>query len=426
MKTAKQVVPSRLGNQHAHKEREAAPSQEAAQQAEVNIGTVGQVDHGKTSLVQAITGKWTDTHSEEIKKGISIRLGYADAVFYKCSSAKGSEAYNSTGKCPEGTGNAEQLRKVSFVDAPGHETLMATMLSGAALMHGAVLVIAANEKCPQPRTTEHLMALNIAGVKNVVVAQNKIDLVDKKRAMESMDEIKAFLKEYGYGNAPVIPVSANLRLNIDMLTETIEKHIPSPNPGKSKDFKMYVVRSFDVNKPGTKPEDIVGGVLGGSIVSGSVKVGDNIEISPGIDGKPIQTEVVSLGVEGGKLSEAHAGGLIAVGTKLDPFFTKNDEMRGQLVARPGMLPNPVNSVRMEVTPLERLLLDKKEGELRVNDHVVLSIGTATIIGQVARQTGKTEFEFRLKTPVVVEKGMQVAISKKETTGWRLRAYGICR
>ncbi len=398
----------------------------AAQQAEVNIGMVGHVDHGKSSLVLTLTGKWTDTHSEEIKKGISIRLGYADTTFYMCDLAKGSEAYNCTGECAEGMGKPIALRRVSFVDAPGHETLMATMLSGAALMQGAVLVIAANEKCPQPSTAEHLLALSIAGVKNIVVAQNKIDLVDRRRALENLGEIQKFLKDYGYENAPIVPISANLKLNIDMLIEEIEKTLPSPKLEKSKDFRMHVVRSFDVNKPGTSPEDIRGGVIGGSIITGTLKVGEKIEISPGDNGKPMQTEVVSLGVEGGRLEEAGAGGLIAVGTTLDPFYTKNDEMRGQLVARLGVLPAPVTLVRMEVKPLERLLVDKKGGELKVNDLVVLAVGTTTAIGQVSRLAGKGELEFRLRTPVIVEKGMQVAISKKETTGWRLRAYGICK
>ena len=189
---------------------------------------------------------------------------------------------------------------------------------------------------------------------------------------------------------------------------------------------MHIVRSFDVNKPGAKPEEIQGGVLGGSIITGSLKIGDKIEISPGIEGKPLQAEVVSLGVEGGRLEEAHAGGLIAIGTKLDPYFTKNDEMRGQVAARPGELPAPVTLVRMEVRPLERLIIDKKDGALKVNDFVVLAIGTATAIGQVIRMSGKNEFEFRLRSPVVVEKGAQVAISKKEASGWRLRAYGICK
>ncbi|HIH09152.1 MAG TPA: translation initiation factor IF-2 subunit gamma [Candidatus Diapherotrites archaeon] len=393
-------------------------------QAEVNIGTIGHVDHGKTSLVASLTGKWADTHSEEIKKGISIRLGYADATFYRCPNAGGPEGYTTKSRCADGS-DAIALRRVSFVDSPGHETLMATMLSGAALMDGAILVIAANEKCPQPSTAEHLMALGIVGVRNVVVAQNKIDLVDSKRAKESYAEIRAFLKQYGYEDAPIIPIAANLNVNIDLLIEAIEQHIPTPKHDTSKEFRMFVVRSFDVNKPGTKPEDIRGGVLGGSITSGMLRVGDTIEIGPGIDGKPVETKVVSLGVEGGRITQARPGGLIAVGTTLDPFYTKNDEMRGQVVGKPGTLPAPATIVRLEVKPIERLI-DKGSGELKVNDFVVLAVGSSTVVGQVARQAGKDEFEMRLKSPVVIGKGERVAVSKREHTGWRLRAYGICK
>ncbi len=387
-------------------------------------GMGGLVSHN-TSLVKTLTGKWADTHSEEIKQGISIRIGYADTTFYKCDLAKGSEGYNSKGECSPGMGRAVPLRRVSFVDAPGHETLMATMLSGAALMDGAVLVIAANEKCPQPSTAEHLMALGIGGVKNVVVAQNKIDLVDAKRAKESYMEIAAFLKQYGYGNSPIIPIAANLNLNIDLLIEAIEHQIPTPKRDSSKELRMFVVRSFDVNKPGAKPSEIMGGVIGGSIISGALKAGDKIEISPGIEGVPVETTVLSLGVEGGRLEEVHAGGLIAVGTALDPFFTKNDEMRGQVVAKHGAMPKPVTNVRLEVKAIERLV-GEKGTELKANDFVVLAVATSTVVGQVVRQSGKGEFEIALRGPAVIEKGQKVAISKREASGWRLRAYGVCK
>ncbi|MCQ2071013.1 MAG: GTP-binding protein, partial [archaeon] len=133
-------------------------------QPEINIGMIGHVDHGKTTLTKALSGEWTDRHSEEIKRGISIRLGYADVAFYKCPVCQGSEAFCTKKECPKCGAETEFLRAVSFVDAPGHETLMATMLSGAALMDGALLLVAANERCPQPQTKEHLMALSIIGI----------------------------------------------------------------------------------------------------------------------------------------------------------------------------------------------------------------------------------------------------------------------
>ena len=143
----------------------------------VNIGVVGHVDHGKTTLVNALTGTWTDRHSEEVKRGISIRLGYADATFYRCDKCEGAGAFSTHSECPACGGTGTPFRSISFVDAPGHETLMATMLSGSALMDGAMLVIAASEKCPQPQTKEHLMALELVGIKKIVIVQSKICLL---------------------------------------------------------------------------------------------------------------------------------------------------------------------------------------------------------------------------------------------------------
>src|SRR3989344_2247994 len=117
-------------------------------QPELNIALVGHVDHGKTTLTERLSGKLTDTHSEELKRGITIRLGYADTIFRKCTKCKGTDAYTTKDKCPNCGAATEFVRKVSFIDAPGHESLMATMLYGATIMDGALLLVAANESCP--------------------------------------------------------------------------------------------------------------------------------------------------------------------------------------------------------------------------------------------------------------------------------------
>ncbi|MDD5148009.1 MAG: translation initiation factor IF-2 subunit gamma [Candidatus ainarchaeum sp.] len=386
----------------------------------MNIGMVGHVDHGKTSLTQALTGKWTETHSEELKRGISIRLGYADTTFYKCPRCKGSEAYTIKPACTACNSKAEKLRTVSFVDAPGHETLLTTMLSGAALMQGAVLVIAANEPCPQPQTTEHLVALKIAGIKNIVVAQNKIDLADKKQALENQRQIKEFLKANGFENAPIVPVAAHLGINVDLLIEAIEKTIPTPSFEKNKPLKAYCIRSFDVNKPGIEINDLKGGVIGGSIIEGMIKIGDTVEITPGIEGKPMQTTVKSLNCAAGKLNEAGPGGLIGIGTTLDPSLTQNDRMRGQVIAQPGLMPLPTKKVFLKMTFIERLIanVDKR---VRTNDVLVLTVGAMTALGTMIKEKGSV-LEIDLKTPAVIEKGEKIAVSRKEGGRWRLIGY----
>ncbi|MCX6798780.1 MAG: translation initiation factor IF-2 subunit gamma [Candidatus Diapherotrites archaeon] len=383
---------------------------------------VGHVDHGKTSLTFAITGKWTDTHSEELKRGISIRLGYADATFYKCEQCEGSEAYTNKAVCPNCGKKATLLRRVSFVDAPGHETLMATMLSGAALMNGAILVIAANEQCPQPQTEEHLMAIKIAGIENLIVAQNKIDLVDKAQALENGKQIAMLLEKYGYKNVPIIPIAATFSTNLDMLIEAIERHIPTPHFDTQSPLLMYCARSFDVNKPGTTPEKIVGGIVGGSIVQGKVKVGDEIAISPGVDGREIKTRVKSLSCVGGQLQEARPGGLVAAGTGLDPTLTQNDRMRGQVITNPGSLPQSVDKLQLQVSYFERLLAGT-EKKIATNDTVVLTVGTMSVVGVVTGMQGN-KINISLKGKAVVLPKQKIAISTKDSGRWRLVAYAV--
>jgi translation initiation factor 2 subunit 3 len=403
-------------------------------QPETNIGMIGHVDHGKTMLTKALTGEWTDRHSEEVKRGISIRLGYADVAFYKCKNCDEPQCYTNQPTCPKCGGECELLRSVSFVDAPGHETLMATMLSGAAIMNGALLLIAANEKCPQPQTREHLMALSIIGVDRVVVVQNKIDIVSKEEAMQNYGEIQQFIKGTIAETAPIIPISAHHDVNIDTLIKTIEEKIPTPKWDKSKPARMYVARSFDVNVPGTKIDKLKGGVIGGSLIQGKLKAGDEIEIRPGrkvesgrgSSWEPILTKVRSLFAGGLALSEATPGGLIAIGTGLDPAFTKSDSLVGRLAGVPGTLPEIHNSLTIRTELMKRVVGTASElavDNLKTNEPLMLSVGTATTVGVVT--SGRAESaEIGLKIPVCTEKGQRIAISRRVAGKWRLIGYGV--
>ena len=270
-------------------------------QPEVNIGLVGHVDHGKTTLVQALSGEWTDQHSEEMKRGISIRLGYADATFRECPELEAPERYTVDEECPDGSGS-EHLRTVSFVDAPGHETLMATMLSGAAIMDGAVLVVGADEPVPQAQTEEHLMALDSIGIDSIVVAQNKVDLVDREQAMANYEEIQAFVEGTVAEGAPIVPTSAQQAVNVDLLIEEVESEIPTPDRDPEADARLRVARSFDINRPGATREELTGGVLGGSLSRGRLAEGEEVRIKPGreieeggeAEYRPVEATVRSL------------------------------------------------------------------------------------------------------------------------------------
>ncbi len=390
---------------------------------EVNIGVVGHVSHGKTTLVEAITGKLTLQHSEELKRGITIKLGYADATIYKC---KNCGKYSTSPKCPYCFSDTEPQRTVSFVDAPGHETLMATVLTGTALMDGAILVIAANEKCPQPQTEEHLRALEVAGIKNVIVVQNKIDIVDEKRAEESYNEIKEFLKGTSIENAPIIPVSAQQKVNIDVLLEAIQEFIPTPKRDPNKEPLMLVARSFDINKPGTEPEKLKGGVLGGSIVQGIFRVGDEIEIRPGFreSGKyiPLKTKIVGLQKAGKNLKEAGPGGLLGMMTSLDPYLTKSDSLAGNIVGLPGKMPEEFNEIEIEYHPLERVVGIGKVEPLKVGEALLINAWTIRSLGIVKSMGEKLKLE--LKIPICIKRKERITISRRIEGRWRLIGYGV--
>ena len=199
-------------------------------------------------------------HSEELKRGITIKLGYADLPIYKCPTCPSPKNYSTKPVCTVCGEQGEFVRAISFVDAPGHEALMATMLSGAAIMDGAILVIAADEPCPQPQTREHLAAAEVIGIKNIIIVQNKIDIVDERRA-QSYQEIKNFIKGTMAENAPIIPISAQRGINIDVLLNAIQEDNSHPKRDDTKPPFMYIIRSFDVNKPGTTIEEMEGGSL---------------------------------------------------------------------------------------------------------------------------------------------------------------------
>ena len=398
-------------------------------QPEVNIGLVGHVDHGKTTLVQALSGEWTDQHSEEMKRGISIRLGYADTTFRRCPGDP-PDCYTVEETCPDGT-ESEEVRKISFVDAPGHETLMATMLSGASLMDGAVLVISADEPCPQPQTEEHLMALDIIGVENVVVAQNKVDLVSRDRAKESYDEIVDFVEGTVAEEAPVVPLSAQQEVNVDRLIEAVEEEIPTPERDPGADARMHVARSFDVNRPGTPIDSIKGGVLGGSLARGVLNVGDEVEVLPGSEVdeeyEPIETTVRSIMAGDEQVEEATPGGLLGVGTGLDPSLTKGDALAGQVAGKPGTLPPVHDEFTVGVDLLERVVGgDGDEVEdISTGEPLMLSVGTATTVGSVT-SARESECEVRLKRPVCAEEGSKMAINRRVGSRWRLIGVGTVR
>ena len=398
----------------------------------VNIGTAGHVDHGKTTLIQTLTGSWTSVHSQELKRGITIRVGYSDAAFYKCKNCEEPLGYSTTPKCNNCGDESDLSRVVSFVDSPGHESLMANMLSGSALMDGALLLVAANEKVPKPQTKEHLLALQTLGIQQIVIVQNKVDLLSYDEALTNYKDITKFVKGTHASKSPVIPISAQSGLNIDALIGSIESTIKTPSRDKKKDTVMHVLRSFDVNKPGTKIKEIKGGVIGGSLTEGIFNVGDEIEIKPGILNEkkktyePLLTEITSLGTAAGIVDSVKPGGLVAIGTKLDPSMTRSDSFIGSVIGKPGTLPENSTQLKLDVNLFDSAVgttEDIKVQPIQSGELLRLNIGTAPVLGKVTKIKSKI-IEIELRRPACIFEGGNVAISRRITDRWRLIGAGI--
>ena len=398
----------------------------------VNLGTSGHVDHGKTTLVESITGVWTSGHSEELRRGITIKVGYADAAFYKCKNCPPPICYSTQPECKNCGQKSEFERVVSFVDSPGHESLMANMLSGAALMDGAILVTAANEKVPQPQTREHLLALQTLGIKQIVLVQNKVDLVSYEETIENYKQIKNFVKGSVADTAPIIPVSAQHKLNIDALIEAIQINIKTPERSKNSEPLMHVLRSFDINKPGLPIGEVKGGVIGGSLIQGDFETGDEIEIRPGLydekKGKydPIMSKISSLGTGAGIVQVVKPGGLVALGTTLDPYVVKSDSLIGSLVGLPNSLPPDIYDVTIELNLFETAVGTQelvKVDPIKIKESLRLNIGTAATLGTVTHVKDHT-VEIKLKKPVCMVSNNRVAISRRIADRWRLIGSGI--
>jgi len=388
---------------------------------ELNVGVVGHIDHGKTTLLSRLTGKFADTHSEELKRGITIKLGYAESTVFKC----GKEFSTKEEK------GCKPVRYLSFIDAPGHEMLMATMLSGAAIIDVAILVVAANEGI-KPQTREHFMALQAKKIKNVVIVQNKIDLVTKEQAKKNHEGIKQFIKGSIFEDAPIIPASAQQGINISNILEALCA-IDIPQRDEKKTPCFLVARSFDVNKPGTKIKNLKGGVLGGILKHGKLKVGDELEIKPGIlETKNNQkvyttltTKILSLHKGMGQVDEVLPGASISIETELDPSLAKTDALTGCMVSTKGSLPEITHTLKLKVQLFKKVSGEEGQANveaIKTKEMLMLSANTTITVGSVEIIKGD-EVTLSLKIPIVAMKGDNVGIARNVDNHWRLIGFG---
>ena len=299
-------------------------------------------------------------------------------------------------------------------------------------MDGSILLVAANEKVPQPQSKEHLLALQTLGITQIVVVQNKVDLISYKEALTNYTDITKFTKGTNASKSPIVPVSAQSGLNLDALISTIENNIETPERDESKNSVLHVLRSFDINKPGSVIQDMKGGVIGGSLTQGIFNIGDEIEIKPGLNNdkkqsyEPIHTEIVSLGTGAGTVDSVKPGGLVAIGTKLDPTLTRGDSLLGSVVGKPDSLPDNSNNAKLEVSLFDSAVGSANEEKItpiKAGENLRVNIGTAPILGKVTNVKSEN-IELSFKRPVCLFEKSNVAISRRISDRWRLIGAGI--
>lgn len=432
-----------------------------SRQATINIGTIGHVSHGKTTVVRAISGVDTIRFTDEMKNNITMKLGYANAKIFKCSKCPEPQCYKSFGsekgdlvicdnkitneegaevRCEE---KLELLRHISFVDCPGHDNLMAIMLTGAAVMDAALLLVAGNIRCPQPQTSEHFTAVEIMNLDRIIILQNKIDLIYGKEgaAMENYKEIRDFIKGTRVENSPIVPISAQFKYNIDVVLQYLVNFIPVPIRDLTSSPRFMVVRSFDVNKPGYNIDELTGGIAGGSILRGVLKVGDEIEFRPGFVSKdpetgetkynPIVSTIVSMNAEKNDLLYAIPGGLIGLGLNIDPSLTKRDNLVGNLMGHRGQLPDIYLELDIKFVLFSRLLGVRMDNQadnvvrgITKQEILLINVGTTSTGCKVVNlSTKESTIKVELNKAVCTSIGDKVALSRRINNKFRLIGWG---
>ena len=400
------------------------------------IGTLGHVSEGKSTLVRALTGVKTQRYQKEQERNITIHLGYANCKVYQDSN--GHVVAQKTSDAPPP--NTQLVAHLSFVDCPGHEAFLATMLGGASIMDTAALIIAGNqEQIPQPQTLEHLIAAHLMGLERFVVLQNKLDLLTEEEAQTNHEQIKSFLKDTNAETAPLFPISAQHGWNTHHVLDCLLA-MPPPSNGRNLQAPAHLtcVRSFDVNKPQQwfpNQSSLKGAVIGGTLQAGVLVPGDWLELRPGrltkdakgvIYAEPLFTQVKEIRCEEQTLPYAIPGSLIAIQTTMDPAFSAGNGLVGQRVGTPGTLPPLVGDLHIKFQTLKRDMFPF--GKAKVGERVKVCSNVRTVEATIIEMPEKKERRLRLDQPLCCGEGETVAVLRfhKEAGRELLEGCGIVK
>jgi translation initiation factor 2 subunit 3 len=353
----------------------------------LNVGCLGSVSNGKSTMVKLLTGISTQRFSKEKVRNITMKVGYANVKIWECPTCEHPQNLSSSDsslmeyECKYCNSKSKLIHHFSFVDCPGHHELITNMMSGVSVMDGAVIVVTAAEPLSaQIQLKHHVNTCKIANMTKLIFVINKCDLVKKEIVNKRKEELEEFVKANNINAEIIIPTSFSLGLNYHWLLSYLVKTFPIHDKKiVSDDVRFIITRSFDINKPGQELEALEGGVIGGSLLSGNLKIGDEIEIRPGVIStidkkvsyKPIKSKVYGIKSDNNELAEAGAGGLLGIKLDVDPYYTKNDGLKGQVMGLSGKLPNVYSGITCQYTEIDEYNpIAKKVDQLQIGSQTL--------------------------------------------------------
>lgn len=394
-----------------------------------NLGTLGSVSDGKSEMIYQLTGGdqnngiRTQRDSREKKRNITIKAGYANIKIWKCEecftlySSKESLTEYKCNNC--NYNNCIINNHISFIDCPGHQELIETMMSSLSLMKGSIVIISVVEPLKQkPQLIQHLISAKISNLNKLIICMNKCDLVPINVVKERKLELDELLKKLDIKPLIIIPTSFTHRLGIDYLIKAINLFFSNNENDKTNKTLFKITRSFDINSPGINYEMIKGGCIGGSLISGSLNINDEVEINPGIltknkDGRytcePIITKLLSFESDKIKLKSVEPGGLVGILTNIDPYYCKNDLLKGNIITPIGEALPIYHDIKLKVNKIEEFdgTWVPKNG-----DKIFLQIGNMFTEARISKITNDIML-FQLMKPICVENNSNIMICIKQ-------------
>ena len=393
-----------------------------------NIGLLGSLANGKSTIIKILCDKDPHTSTKELVRNITMNAGFGNMYIFKNKNNNDLISTNTNKKSitkkfkklDEDINDYEIIKHISFVDCPGHSKILHVPLSNIKLMNGVIVVINVKDDLEtKPQLIQHLIAVSVQNIKDIIICLNKIDLVDEKTCIQKKKQVKQILNHLGIEPTVILPTSFTRNINIDKLLYCINKVFHKKDSEKYNNNTLLINRSFNINSSGIDWKKLKGGILGGSVITGKFKVGDEIEIRPGYTNKgkndnekmksfPIKSTILSIYTETSPILNADKNGLIAIGTDIEPFYCQNNKLAGNIIGLKDDLPSVYTEIDINFEVLKNKYCNWNP---KINDLITVFIETSFVNSKLIKVSGKKKYKGTIKLfkPICVRKDSNIMI-----------------